>query len=922
MNPFENLQATPPPYPAYKSYIVPRRIGDSISYVREFTQADVTKLVNVLSSLKNFLKGALKLASDTGAVEEHYEKIELIADMTAAFFKIPLIGDPIPHVAPSPAKAYPIARLFIRQLENILDNPITFTQTIYGHQQFEGFARAGLADIISNVTLADDIVSCWLDIPADTRPGMNSSGLIPHLLTTSSLVWCSLVEAGRGSDRGWAAEMRLAAILHDVGKPLNYRDHVQASVRVARALLDGLIDESVVNRVVELIQEHHRRGGIIHEADATASAIDRLSDLVTHLIGNELDSIALALGVERNVQSWEFWKAVYDGRERLKEAGIIREEPIKELSELFAKKISSMMQGYTMYPSDLDLMGADISYASLVLLDVRGVQEFIYSAEELRCLAAGSILVDTLVMSYLPILMQLQILKKHGVWIPYEAFILTSGGLVELLAPRSLENSIKDAAKEIGRRTAEQGLSISCISTGLSRSLRRTIEALAKISMESKNSPERLGAAITVRDTQGVRELCEICYSRPPEKRRSIHGEEKRICTRCDNLYDIGSNIHFREKYGKEVMLLEGLTIKPEDVLGVKWQEGEITASEYIIEIIAGHDGDELRKLLKGEVERRDVAVIKADGNLMGPFMATSLSLTDMMERSARIDIAMKRALRSAIYEAYKGVETAGGVEEAAKTAARIYLGILYVGGDDLLMLAPPWISPMLCMKLSREFSLELGTARGLSIGLISSPSIASVWSMIDAASELLGKAKKSCREEYRASRDANVLRRSYICFDNINTSFFSGMIVNSRHAALSQLGLSSQPYDITQDGGGFQELLSKITAGRSSEYVSAYLASRFSDSDEKELLKTMLACIGDAITASADMADRLGDKRYLNQITLVYSHRQAARLGEERTGRAYRMIIELIFMRPEGPLGTTLADAANLIKILGGGAL
>lgn len=932
MNPFDEIHVAFPSYPVYKSYFIRRRNGNNLYWVRELKTEDVNKLLKVLSSLRSFLESSLRLAEKIGGVNLEYERIELIGDLIGFFLKAPLMGDPLPYVAPSPSKMYPVARLLYNQIRENLNDIFSFTKTLYDRENVFGpFSKAGIMDILSNYSLSEDIISCWFDIPADTRPGMNSSGLIPHLLATSALAWC--IAVSHGCSREDAAEIRLAAMLHDMGKPLNYKDHVNASIKVANGLLKGLVDNNRLSRVTDLIRTHHEKDkeeGVIHLADIDATSIDRISELVRSNIGSKLSEMAEALGIDVDITSWKFWENLYAGRDRLKEAGLIDDEPIREISELFVSSIYSKTRCYTTYPKDFETSKKEVPYASIILADVGNIQRFIYSAEELRCLVAGSILVDALVMAYLPLKIQLKLLAKRGVWLPYEAFILTSGGVVEIIAPRKLEEDVKSAVNEVGRMTKEHGLPISCVSSTLDYSLKRIRDELAKAIIVSKHTPQTNTAQINqIGVSKGVRKLCETCYTRRPELVRNIHGEDKNLCRTCNELYDIGSDMHFKVKFESEMGFVGEIKEAPYHIFNMKWSEGgEITASKYIMELIAGHDYDELVKIERGEMEKRDIAVVKADGNLIGPFMATTISLTDSIERSARIDMAMKKAVKSAVEEAYKELKNSGYSDEAKRTVARIHLGTIYVGGDDMLMLIPSWIAPMLCRNIAAEFSLELGIARGLSIGLVSAPVTSSIWSMIDAASGLLGKAKKACRERYRKQQDPSSLNTGYICFSNINTTFFSQAVVEDMLNAFLDMGISSQPYDVTQDGGSFNDLLTLLIPEGSSEYKTAYQVSRGGshDSREKRLLKALLTSMNDAIVTGRDLASRMSVEKYENVITLAFTHKQLSRSIEggiaEETSQAYQKLLEIMFMSRDGKIGSALADAMHMIKIMGGGYL
>jgi hypothetical protein len=70
----------------------------------------------------------------------------------------------------------------------------------------------------------------------------------------------------------------------------------------------------------------------------------------------------------------------------------------------------------------------------------------------------------------------------------------------------------------------------------------------------------------------------------------------KESCGTCKALYDIGSEIHFKNRYESKI-IFNGLEISPRDAFGLEWGE----AGRVTIELISGHDGRELEGILKGE---------------------------------------------------------------------------------------------------------------------------------------------------------------------------------------------------------------------------------------------------------------------------------------------------------------------------------
>ena len=130
-----------------------------------------------------------------------------------------------------------------------------------------------LINLLDNDELFKLLLDCY-SIPSDTRPGANTSSLIVHLLSSSALVWPLL---GDVTD---LHIFRIASLLHDIGKPLDYEKHVNVSDREARKLLEGLISDKDLEKILKRIKSHHEKGSIIGRADVKSSSTDRLKKLI------------------------------------------------------------------------------------------------------------------------------------------------------------------------------------------------------------------------------------------------------------------------------------------------------------------------------------------------------------------------------------------------------------------------------------------------------------------------------------------------------------------------------------------------------------------------------------------------------------------------------------------------------------------
>jgi hypothetical protein len=404
--------------------------------------------------------------------------------------------------------------------------------------------------------------------------------------------------------------------------------------------------------------------------------------------------------------------------------------------------------------------------------------------------------------------------------------------------------------------------------------------------------------------------------------------------------------MHFRPKWERLVRVGK-LRFTPKEVFReeqeeVPWSE----VSKYIMEVIAGHEAKEVREGRFKQV--RDYAVVKFDGNAMTSFMLEAISFTDAIERSFRIDMALKRAYFRALEALYEGVKEAAGADAAEREVARVYLGTIYMGGDDGFLLTPSWAAVPLAHFIAEEFSRQLGLERGLRVAVAAGPASMSLWALLDCASELLEEAGRVLRELDPTARE-KVL--GAIAFDLFESGSPSGASAVARMKRVSwkarggQRGRDEgidgiQPYVIRRqdlEGSSVPEfwstlapLVVEVKASGWSDEVSfnahaelfrrAYLASRAERTEEREELRNLRNAILRSWSAVSPSV-------YWREKLAIYLLRQRARREEgaarEEMLEALQKLAGLVLrsLGWEGMGPVPLADALTLIKFLKGGA-
>jgi len=884
----EELKYISPGHPVYKTFTVPILVNGRPENIVEVTKELVEESwKDVLQGLRMYILEYRKVIENLKNKPEVHEYYETLADIIALYFRQPLQLDPIPSVMVSPMRLYGVVRK-IEHIKNVYrENPLDTLNLL--SEVLKKLAEERLDE--PKPEFLNKLVDCWLKLPADTRPGHNTSGLIPHLLTTSAIAWALAIENNLGREE--AAKARLAALLHDMSKPFNYRKHWKITDKIVELVFDEeLLGPKFFNELVQLVKKHHissedSLGKVIKDADKIASSVDRLGGLAENILKIDLgEKVKILYGTGE--EAWEEWARLAD-QDR---------EKIKELSLKFIKEVAEKIQ-----PDDeKDVEGGKLLY---FLVDIGGIQDFLYRTTKLRTVAASSYLVDFLVSAYLMLAVQHCLSSTMNVWMPIEAFMINGGGNLSFIAPASLKDILMECLEKIRKNLVEKlGLNLYFGHTPLKKSFIETAtKAAAEVSLQ-KIKHNKLAEGNTVSTN-----LCNYCYTNP------VKSEEKDICDTCIKLEEIGDIFHFRSKWSADLVLL------PCNKRIGKLEENYDTGIDLMY-VIAGHSPKELGDVEKRRRRKRNVAVVKFDANTMGEFFAKSISLTDALERSWRVDISMKTAYQKTLCELYEAVKDFGGIKEAETAVRQCYLGTLYMGGDDGLIICPSWASIPLAIGIARYFYEGMGEALTLSVGIAATIPEHDVWSSIDAASTLLGKAKKSGRRIKTPSDGFGAL-----CFDIIEAGTLSGSAVSSRYRELVSEGLTVQPFKLggIAEVGKLDTILETILGVRIDDlktlFKKCWEASR--DETSKTDLQTYLKRVRSALREPPEIVRT--SKELSITLSFTFFNRQISRLKDDHSVKAYKLIVNAVreyLLKRDNKLRTPFADIDRLIKIVGGGVI
>ncbi|MEM4239380.1 MAG: hypothetical protein QXP49_06740, partial [Nitrososphaerota archaeon] len=664
--------------------------------------------------------------------------------------------------------------------------------------------------------------------------------------------------------------------------------------------------DSELEGVINAVRDHHQKG-TLHEADRIAAGLDRLQHYVSQTIKEKITRAASTAGLDPKMayssgeEAWNFWAEIEKSNPDM----------LKELSFEFAKQV---------YQGEVVLGGRREQYdryvLSLFLFDVGGIQEFIKRASELRCVIASSIVIDIATMAHIPLIIQKVLEEREKIWFPLESFLYTSGGVVTLLAPISLEETVKQVYSTLRDQYRKDRIKIYMASAYLRDEYSETTKRLGssivleKLKEDTAYKPTELDA----------NNLCELC--RIENQKDTISSTGERVCETCYKLYLIGDELHFRQRWEAE-LLYDGERLSPQHVFeNMAWN----SLSLGIMELLSGHTVNDLMKLglvagkpsekprLAARPRIRNIGIVKMDGNLMGSFFANSISITDALERSARVDIALKKALGEAIHSIAR---TLNDKAEARCFVALLSLGIMYVGGDDALLMCPSWAAIPLASNIGRVFYREMGGSASLSIGVLATSPKHDVWASISAVSKILDIAKVLGRKSASGG----------VCYDVIEGGVVSASSVQERHESLKDRKLTAQPLPLNiQDKSWYSldqfiELLCRHSCGSMADINTlAFQASRETENDVKKTLKKIRTAIMKSVQAGETLRTSLDWQPY----TAVYTFKMGGGVEYETVRELIRMWLEIKQNQPHrsDDVGIPLGDVDLLIKMLGGGTL
>ncbi|WP_338602836.1 HD domain-containing protein [Sulfolobus tengchongensis] len=667
----------------------------------KFVKWDAEKLKNeIINILVGFENISCELANN-----EQEIALNIYADMLSLLYKAPMIISHAPYKSSgyyiSTAYEYFFTYVILRHLKKIdVNNDLEEILSILED------GRKVLKELFSYVNTLRDIYEALLNTPSDTRPGYNFTSLASHLQLSSILVW--LVQQS-SVDLNY---LRIAALLHDIGKLILPERHVTGSSEI----LDKVIErsqclKSYLSRVKEIVEGHHSNlNTILTIADRLAASADRLSKVVE--FGLNKENLSIKECYSSKVNSYECIEK--HGEKEYSEASKILykyvlaslqniEKTIKEEADAkffeYLKISDDILKATSSFKNEdqkEDEKKKPIGY--LAYIDFPGIQKFITNFPNLRDMSFASLLVDFLTTVYSFMLLDNEFSKRGKSRIPAEALLSGYGGHSFIVIRSDITN--EDNKEEfirniiVNNRELEKldlKLNVKVVEFAYDNYVRNYNEIWDSII--SKQYDRYLVNYTENVYSLGLHRVCDNCGIRP-----AVDTDENQyLCDRCYLIRKLSKKRGFYARVNSQYMLQNGKTIHSYE-FAKKYFGDEY--QEYAMEFIAGN---------KSKEDNKYISLIKADGNRAGFIFKTCATFSDYVDRSFRLDYGIKKAFYETINEL---------AEENEDLASRILSGVLYLGGDDIMILAPSIVAVPFSVTLFSK--AEEYTGFTFKVGIIS----------------------------------------------------------------------------------------------------------------------------------------------------------------------------------------------------------
>ncbi len=669
------------------------------------------------------------------------------------------------------------------------------------------------------------------------------------------------------SDRDFKALIRIASLLHDIGKPRSYtsekkglpfHNHTTQTEEIVAHILEkapeALVSKYELDKILpKLASKHHSRDSetvlekLIGSADSIASGADRMYDVSGKFENNSVfvESTDKIFPHEINFDGGDLQCLETPHTEIIGYKGKITKSAKSKLKP--GEKTIVLFSDPMICGGAMQYLGAESEFSGsigLLALDIMQIQDYINEAEKLPMLRGGSSIVD-------------DILENAGKIIASEvceeAILFKGGGNLLAFVPsdNEIQHDVKKQIKDMIRKTSDEGLegalATKTVQLNELNKFPIVLENLQDEIDKEKNQARKLKI---IRPTNRD-EVCSFCF-----KRISSTFNNEKICKVCAEKKSSGlEQKHERENKYLDIELLKRYKLyRPSQLQEI---------------------GD-------------SIAVIAIDGNMMGRIFMQTMTPAEYNYKSEFFDKNFKDEVRNTTREFIEHNETRLLIDHNYE--GKKYAGIdhIYVGGDDILLIMNAKGAIRFCemlvkniserFKFSRKFfdgTLFENPTVTISCGIAIADAKFPIYFLLETARKMENIAKRAFRDKTKTD-ELNLIHSPA---GTIALTAVSGAMPSDDHVCFvlpdneNELGFLNNLVSKSLNKENRSKISSLVTCGKTEHERLNFIKSIYSSGLRKE----------------STPSEWLDDCEWMVQV-----------LGNEKLNRSAKMIIPQIWHTKE----------------------
>lgn len=880
-----------------RGYIIPKIIGEHVVYSENVSGIEV----KVLDTLHEIIQDVLMdVCRSLNRKIESVDDLNHFLNLYVLYLKTILYRDAIEGILLSPVKGQ-----YFHYMEKHIRNKACMSRLTEEEVKEYTETLVDEVEIISKKFKPID-VDTLLKFPADTRIGLNTSGLIIHFLTVSSIA--SSIYLNDYEDKYDLVKIRFLSLFHDLGKLQVWKRHEEKSADLIEkwilnsgSIVEGSEAWKLIEDVITILKEgifEDKCYRIFKIADKVASQIDRIKKAIELSLSEEskeefirkVEEYLVKKGVKVSFKDFgEAYKEIENDGYFWNE--FLSVSDIMKYTDEFCKNISRITidnKVITSFFEKGELIEEVKGKVCIVRFDFSGIQSFIWT-NDVRSIMGGSRIVDFVIYVFLPCLLM-------NLGLPYESVLIFGGGNLTAIIPFKYIDKINEQLKNIKLPGVRINIGFSQIYDNYMY-MNREIERSLRLSKQRVDVIRPISLEIFHK--------CDFCGREIASE--YIKDKDVKVCGKCKFKYEIGDMEYFKVRSA-----LFYIALKSEEKIA---KIAENLMKGDLLVFMAGHKLEESKETLK---EYNNLSLIRFDGNIIGQFICSAVSITDLFERSVRID----KAVKDAVNEFFGILKSVLGEEDAL----RFCLGILYVGGDDGTLIMPSLMSIPFSLYLLQRYYLSLGGKSTLSVALISAKPKHPIIPLYETVGYMLDKYSKEntgriltyeeCHSKVvdkLSSRFRGAITFLNIDVGRISPSYLDDIFESLYNDRSSIMFKHAYTLSSTTESYSILRLLNSLNIFNSNDvddinynFVIEWVKKFATPTFKKEYLKKLVGI--EKLARDIMSATILGETSV--EIRIVYG------------GSHYEnnMLLSNLLLREKGRIFLCTSDLISLIKVLTGG--